>query len=294
MKLSSRCHTMILILFFACAAVFTPPACFGEIPATMNYQGYLTDAYDEPLTDVVTITFSLYETETDEAPVWTETHSDVFVEEGLFSIPMGSVSPLDVDFDMPYYLGVAVGEDAEMTPRYALSSAAYAMGGLTGPRGEKGDTGETGPRGEQGEKGDQGIQGIQGIQDEKGEKGDTGDGGQDADFSSLKIGTYEWGPITIGYCSGKKFSRSFDNIPDDQELVMIINAVASYDSDLDGIRYYYAPGHIIGKNEVTFGFNTGTYAGYNMLGDNCYLPLPIYTSTSNSPHGLRRRYECLK
>ena len=281
---------MILILFFACAAVVTPPACFGEIPVTMNYQGYLTDAYNEPLTDYVTVTLSLYETETAEVPVWTETHSDVYVEDGLFSILMGSVTPLDVDFDTPYFLGVAVGEDAEMTPRYPLSSAAYAMGGLTGPqgeKGEKGDTGDTGPRGPQGEKGDtgdtgpqgeQGPRGVQGEKGDKGDKGDTGDDGQDADFSSLKIGTYEWGPISIGYLSAKTFSRSFDNIPADQELVMIINAVASFDSDLEGMRYYYAPGHIIGKNEVTFAFNTGTYADHNLSSDNWYFTITyLYT-----------------
>jgi hypothetical protein len=389
---------MILILFFACAAVFTPPACFGEIPVTMNYQGYLTDEYDEPLTDYVSITLSLYETETDEAPMWIETHFDVYVEEGLFSIPMGSVTPLDVDFDEPYFLGVAVGEDEEMTPRRPLSSAAYAMGGLTGPRGEKGekgdrgetglqgpqgekgdagetglrglqgekgdtgpqgaqgeigekgekgDRGATGPQGERGEKGDtgdigmtwqgawregvgylaedavsydgagyiclldhtsssadtpsntalwdlfaakgdqgdQGLQGIQGIQGEKGEKGDkgdkgdTGDDGQDADFSNLKIGTYEWGPEPFSPLFGIERFYYFDTeIPNGQELVMIISAVAYFESDTTGQKYYNAPGHIYDKNKVDFAFNTGTYADHSVISDNWYFTITyLYT-----------------
>jgi hypothetical protein len=51
------------------------------------------------------------------------------VKKGLFSTALGSVIPIstDVAFDKQYFLGIKVGNDTEMTPRYALQSAPYAL-----------------------------------------------------------------------------------------------------------------------------------------------------------------------
>ena len=39
---------------------------------------------------------------------------------------LGSITPLGLLFDVPYYLGIQVGTDLEMTPRVPLSSVGYA------------------------------------------------------------------------------------------------------------------------------------------------------------------------
>ena len=59
----------------------------------------------------------------------TEVHS-VTVSQGVYSVILGEGStpnPINLPFDMTYYLGVQVGADPEMTPRYALTSMGYAF-----------------------------------------------------------------------------------------------------------------------------------------------------------------------
>jgi len=41
---------------------------------------------------------------------------------GVYNILLGSITPLGLLFNAPYYLGIQVGTDPEMTPRLALSS----------------------------------------------------------------------------------------------------------------------------------------------------------------------------
>jgi hypothetical protein len=45
----------------------------------------------------------------------------------LFNVALGSVNPFSIPFDIPYYLGIKVGSDPEMSPRVPLASAAYAI-----------------------------------------------------------------------------------------------------------------------------------------------------------------------
>ena len=45
---------------------------------------------------------------------------------GVYSILLGSITPLGLLFNAPYYLGIQVGTDPEMTPRLPLSSVGYA------------------------------------------------------------------------------------------------------------------------------------------------------------------------
>jgi hypothetical protein len=92
----------------------------------MSYEGYLTDSSDEALTGTYSMVFSLYSASTGGAALWTETQPTVSVTNGYFSVQLGSVSAINLDFDQQYYLGINVGGDGEMTPRYALNSTAYA------------------------------------------------------------------------------------------------------------------------------------------------------------------------
>ena len=113
----------------ALGVVIVSAVCYA-IPQTINYQGYLTDSGGDPLNGTVDMVFRLYDVDTGGSPLWTETQTGVQVTDGLFSVNLGEVdpitNPLDLPFDTPYWLGVQVGLDAEMTPRQPVTSVGYA------------------------------------------------------------------------------------------------------------------------------------------------------------------------
>jgi hypothetical protein len=45
----------------------------------------------------------------------------------VYSVFLGTVTPLNVSFNTTYYLGVKVGSGSELTPRFRLASAPYAL-----------------------------------------------------------------------------------------------------------------------------------------------------------------------
>jgi hypothetical protein len=126
---------LALVLFWvtsAHAAPWNAPAdATASIPLVITYQGRLADADGTPLDNTnpgLGMTFSLYDTDTGGTPLWTETHANVPVSEGLFSVRLGSINPLSIDlFNGDRWLGVQVGSDPEMTPREHLNSVPYAM-----------------------------------------------------------------------------------------------------------------------------------------------------------------------
>lgn len=111
--------TMLLSL---CMATFA----FGQIPQTMSYQGVLTEANGNPVNGSVSLTFKLYDAATGGTKLWEETQQ-VTVINGLFNVILGSVNPLTLPFDKPYWLGICVDGGAELTPRIELTSSPYSM-----------------------------------------------------------------------------------------------------------------------------------------------------------------------
>jgi len=117
-------------VFCAGLALLMPMADAVPPPKTINYQGYLTarPPGSPPVDGTVTMTFRLYDAPTGAAPaLWTETQMSVHVTNGNFNVMLGSVVPIALAFDAPYWLTVAINADGEMTPRVALSGAPYAL-----------------------------------------------------------------------------------------------------------------------------------------------------------------------
>ncbi len=115
-------------LLVALAAVLVPMAAWAQAPAYMPVQGFLTDSDGVPVDGDTTLTFSLYVGDLDDTPVYSE-EQQVLVEDGFFTVYLGQVVTLDLVLfkdSAPMYLGMAVGEDAEMAPRLALGSVPYA------------------------------------------------------------------------------------------------------------------------------------------------------------------------
>ena len=99
----------------------------GQIPQTISYQGVLTDASGALVTDGnYYTTFKFYDAAGGGSPIWTESQS-VTVTKGIFNVVLGSVNPLALSFDAPYWLGITVGSGAELTPRVRLTSAPYSL-----------------------------------------------------------------------------------------------------------------------------------------------------------------------
>ena len=116
----------------ALAAVLVAVAvALAAVPQTITYQGILTHTGGTPVNGTVQMQFSLYSSATATVPLWSESHQNVQVTQGRYSVVLGNGSPtpvlIDLPFDVPYYLGVKVGSDAEMTPRLPLTSTGYAM-----------------------------------------------------------------------------------------------------------------------------------------------------------------------
>ena len=104
---------------------------FAQIPQTMSYQGVLTGADGNPVADgSVSLTFKLYANATGGTALWEETQQ-VTTANGLFNAILGSVNPLNLPFDKPYWLGITVGQGSEMTPRIALTASPYSIAAKT-------------------------------------------------------------------------------------------------------------------------------------------------------------------
>jgi hypothetical protein len=94
-------------------------------------QGKLTDSGGVALSGAQTVTFKLYDAATAGMMVWTSGVLSVTpASGGLFNVPLQDGTPsLDsVSFVKPYYLGITVGGDAEMTPRQELGASALSYG----------------------------------------------------------------------------------------------------------------------------------------------------------------------
>jgi hypothetical protein len=120
-------------VLFVFALLLLPGIVCSEIPQIINYQGHLTDAAGVPLNDIYDMAFAIYDVAENGTPVWQETHADVQVSNGLFSVRLGSIDPTgnpltEAVFDeSSRWLGITVGEGTEMSRRTQFTSVPYAF-----------------------------------------------------------------------------------------------------------------------------------------------------------------------
>lgn len=115
-------YLSVLLLILAVSAS-------AQIPTTINYQGLLmTDDGNYPDTSVF-ITFTIYDAPAEGTALWSETQTNVIVEEGLFEVRLGASSPLSISVfsGTERWLGITVGTDAELFPRIKLVSVPYSF-----------------------------------------------------------------------------------------------------------------------------------------------------------------------
>jgi len=96
----------------------------ADIPHYINFQGYLIDSGD-PVSEVLNITFRIFNAETEGTLLWNETNS-VEVENGVYSLVLGQNNVLDLPFGEACWLEIQVAGQPAMTPRYMLTSNPYS------------------------------------------------------------------------------------------------------------------------------------------------------------------------
>ena len=111
----------VFVMFFA--AILT-----AQVPQQINYQGVLTDGSGAIVADGnYDLTFTIYDAATAGNNLWTDTFNNVPTENGVFNVTLGSGAALNINFDAPYWIGIAVGGGSELAPRIALTSSPYSI-----------------------------------------------------------------------------------------------------------------------------------------------------------------------
>lgn len=118
-----------IVLVCCLASLLVPAYASAAVPQTLTQQGRLLNMDGTPVAGPVRMIFALYSSTTDTTPIWTETQSNVMLDNGAFSVQLGSVTafPSNVWTGGTLYLGVTVGNDPEMTPREEITSVPYAL-----------------------------------------------------------------------------------------------------------------------------------------------------------------------
>ena len=173
----------------SCALLLSNGAA-ADVPAGLMHQGRLFDVAGKPITGSAQVQFAIYDAETGGSSLWTESH-DVPLDDGYFSVTIGEKTPIGAVLGVSKrWLGITVGNDAEMTPRSPIQSVPYAVlaGDVTGdihptsvtiagfgavidasgkwvgnPAGLVGPAGPPGPAGPQGMSGPPGADGVDGL-----------------------------------------------------------------------------------------------------------------------------------
>jgi hypothetical protein len=109
-----------------------PPAHVNDqSPLDFTIQGQLTDATGNPITTATAVTFNLYNVPSGGTAELTRSATITPDANGLFTYSFVVDTTANFNnvllFESKQYLGITVGSDAEMTPRFELSASPYAM-----------------------------------------------------------------------------------------------------------------------------------------------------------------------
>lgn len=107
-----------------------------QSPARITVQGRLTNSTGNPITVATNVTFHLYTQSSGGTVFYTETNTITPDSNGLFTYSLNGGNNFNTDliqrFEDSVYLGITAGSDAEMTPRFLMTAAPYAMSLIPG------------------------------------------------------------------------------------------------------------------------------------------------------------------
>ncbi len=120
-------HALACLLVLGLSAV----AVHAAVPATMNYQGHLTDSEGVPRNGVFAMTFAIYADSIGGSALWSEARAEIPVNDGLFSLLLGAGTglPAAVFSGATLWLETAVS-DTVLAPRRPLVAVPYSFRAL--------------------------------------------------------------------------------------------------------------------------------------------------------------------
>jgi hypothetical protein len=97
-----------------------------DVPRIISYQGKVTHMDGVGVNDTLPVEFRLFEDETGGTAIWTENHPTVPIVKGLFDVFLGADTPLDLEFDVKYYLEIVI-DGHTMAPRVTFGASPYSF-----------------------------------------------------------------------------------------------------------------------------------------------------------------------
>jgi microcystin-dependent protein len=101
-----------------------------SLPDTLNYQGTLHQADGTPMAGPVTVEIAVYDQAAGGTPLWTETHQQVPLFEGVFNVVLGETSPglaKIIGEHADLWIGVRVSGGEEYSPRQRITAVPFAF-----------------------------------------------------------------------------------------------------------------------------------------------------------------------
>ena len=99
----------------------------ANTPEMMHFQGLLLDTNGQPVNGPTELVFSLYPAENAISSFWSESHNNVDVIDGVYSVELGSTTPITASsLDGGAWIEITV-EGETMTPRTQFLSVSYAL-----------------------------------------------------------------------------------------------------------------------------------------------------------------------
>ncbi|MCC7303653.1 MAG: collagen-like protein [Bacteroidia bacterium] len=250
--------------------------CFSQAPSLIPYQGIARDASGNEISGTITVDFAVHQGSPTGTVVFSERHTAVTNQFGLFSVSIGDPSAPDLTGSFttinwsagPYYLEVLLdasgGTNTLSIGTTQMMSVPYALYAQTAGNGPAGPTGPTGPAGATGPTGATGTVGPTGAAGATGPTGATGSTGVTGPTGSFSLtGTFGQ---TI-YHDGTGWTAA-SNLFNDGTNIGINNATPSF--------------------PLTIGTTTGTEIGFfGITGADIYSPTTLTLEGQNgvSLHG---------
>jgi hypothetical protein len=103
---------------------------YSQVPQTISWQGILQDGSGNNLNGQHNITLRLFDVESGGVNLWTETHPNLQITDGLANITLGSISTLNINFSKQYWLEIVVESGTPLT-RIKLTSVPYSLNSKT-------------------------------------------------------------------------------------------------------------------------------------------------------------------
>lgn len=122
---------MISLQFWLTTQALESQTTQAGTPSQISYQGYLVDEAGQPINGSVALQFNIFAEAAGGTSFWQENHASVPVNDGYFTVYLGSVTPLTAAvFNQPTrYLQVSVdtGDGLLTLPRQQFAAVPYAL-----------------------------------------------------------------------------------------------------------------------------------------------------------------------